>query len=751
MATLPAVDTSQNMPNGDVPTADSAPTADPVPKDPRKQSNAGSTSPSECDAVQLLRDFASQILSVKSIQDERDHLRKRLRHSEDLVVRAAVREASFPSITAQAKQKRDSCEENLKRIDEKLKTHLKLQDNIIQDLARGFSYGANQQKSEVEDLKQGLGKVESAISEIQKDAVKTKELQEETIQDLTQGFNNKVNQQKGDVEGLKQGLGKVQFVITDMREEHKKMTSIPEELISFQSKVHTLEAEFATLKADARQAKESLDAPLSVPHLSLQDLENRLDDLTARVNDPLKTDKQTSKPAEPKCRKDILVLNGDIKSLSTQIQNLRALQDSKDDDIADELETLHSLVKQSLDGLNKLRAEGFTPLQGCFDEMQSDIGEIRGSLTEIVASRLQPQPQPPENSIIQRTSQSPSTAPPPSTIPPSATIPQSDSTATNQHAKQKAIETQLMTMNQMLQNHNKGIYTSQVAIQSLENRYNHLTTEPIAKQVVVEMQEMYPYASTAQKEITELKHTVHHLSKTIQDVVKQMEDLMSRNETLIQGMNEEKDRLVQEIQENGAKVEDMERVTLQRLADTLTHTDRNGVDIQLMKTALNNLIMKVSRMSTTASLTGKTSQLSSNDGSQERSRANSLDISDAPRAPRAMHLNNAAHVDVLDAPRAPRAMHINTTAAPVNSRSLERRVSNSIPSPREDSISPPNQAVPPCNESYTPRETRMSNSALHSPCYESYKPLEQRVSMNGNHSHNPNRQKRKRSASRDDD
>lgn len=96
-----------------------------------------------------------------------------------------------------------------------------------------------------------------------------------------------------------------------------------------------------------------------------------------------------------------------------------------------------------------------------------------------------------------------------------------------------------------------------VAINSLERRYNHLTTEPIVRDVVEQMRIMYPFASTAQREIEELKqqyklfnNNLHALTRQAQNAdilvhsLKQEQDSeKSERLNMIKDMSAERDRL----------------------------------------------------------------------------------------------------------------------------------------------------------------------------------------------------------------
>jgi predicted nucleic acid-binding Zn-ribbon protein len=116
------------------------------------------------------------------------------------------------------------------------------------------------------------------------------------------------------------------------------------------------------------------------------------------------------------------------------------------------------------------------------------------------------------------------------------------------------------------------------AILSLQSRYNNLTTEPVVRAMVQQMQMMYPYASTAHKDIRDVRAAVIELEKlppTIgvlstvvdsnkediakleQKVNEQDKERVSsdnKQERLVAHVKEERDNLKQHVQEQHEKL-----------------------------------------------------------------------------------------------------------------------------------------------------------------------------------------------------
>jgi predicted nucleic acid-binding Zn-ribbon protein len=116
------------------------------------------------------------------------------------------------------------------------------------------------------------------------------------------------------------------------------------------------------------------------------------------------------------------------------------------------------------------------------------------------------------------------------------------------------------------------------AILSLQSRYNNLTTEPVVRAMVQQMQLMYPYASTAQNDIRNVQATITELAKlppqigllttqvdlhkrniakldqNVNDQEKERVSSDNKQERLVVLMKEERDNLRQHVREQHEKL-----------------------------------------------------------------------------------------------------------------------------------------------------------------------------------------------------
>ncbi|KAI1965903.1 hypothetical protein LOZ58_000803 [Ophidiomyces ophidiicola] len=140
-----------------------------------------------------------------------------------------------------------------------------------------------------------------------------------------------------------------------------------------------------------------------------------------------------------------------------------------------------------------------------------------------------------------------------------------------------------------------------VAVTSLESRYNKLSSEPIVRQMVASMQEMYPYASTAQKEIGVLKENLKELTNRLnaisaqlqavdasQAVLKRIQDTEKlERATMIKDMNSEKNRISKSIEDVVARLGEMENITSGHLAKAIYQSEESLSKAKALEERLN--------------------------------------------------------------------------------------------------------------------------------------------------------------------
>ncbi|ERF77017.1 hypothetical protein EPUS_06885 [Endocarpon pusillum Z07020] len=127
----------------------------------------------------------------------------------------------------------------------------------------------------------------------------------------------------------------------------------------------------------------------------------------------------------------------------------------------------------------------------------------------------------------------------------------------------------LDSMESLLSVTGQQLHAVHMAYQQLDHRYTNLTTEPIVRAMVHQMQVMYPFAAVAQQEITNLKQMVEPLNNALVqlDTLRQLVDKHSARlasiEPRIEALEKEKtkndarhDKLIEHVKEERAKLVD---------------------------------------------------------------------------------------------------------------------------------------------------------------------------------------------------
>nr|KMM67284.1 hypothetical protein CPAG_03619 [Coccidioides posadasii RMSCC 3488] len=143
-------------------------------------------------------------------------------------------------------------------------------------------------------------------------------------------------------------------------------------------------------------------------------------------------------------------------------------------------------------------------------------------------------------------------------------------------ALEKRDNADVAQMHDALKYHSERLAGHNVAITSLESRYNKLSSEPLVRQMVASMQEMYPYASTAQKEIEELRKGLNDQAEMLNSISARLEAVQANQAgekterlSMIKDMNSERARINDSIKGAINRLDEVERVTAEKLAKVI--------------------------------------------------------------------------------------------------------------------------------------------------------------------------------------
>ncbi|EGD87925.1 hypothetical protein H112_04401 [Trichophyton rubrum D6] len=142
----------------------------------------------------------------------------------------------------------------------------------------------------------------------------------------------------------------------------------------------------------------------------------------------------------------------------------------------------------------------------------------------------------------------------------------------------QSIEQKYTQLHNQLAGHVNALYGhltgTHTALNSLETRYGQLVTEPVIRQIVLRMQEMYPYASKAQAEIECLinaanDHLAHITSQgtRITSLEEGLAKLKKADESLITFLRSERAEITGRVDAVQAKINELENSTVDTFAN----------------------------------------------------------------------------------------------------------------------------------------------------------------------------------------
>ncbi|OAX84069.1 hypothetical protein ACJ72_01573 [Emergomyces africanus] len=268
------------------------------------------------------------------------------------------------------------------------------------------------------------------------------------------------------------------------------------------------EVELENLKSDLELIREEFKSAELSTKAHEKDFSTRLENVDHRVSELEKAFKELRETGNPGAASNTSV------DAMNQIRNLRQVQDAKDEAIADELdkyelrlaslEELGTKFKQ-IGGHHSTNSQAF----GISTSTNSELEQLRQALCRL-----------------------------------------------NQHVDNRF---------RNIEDQSRILQAHQIALHSLETRYNHLSTEPIVQQMVVAMQEMYPHASIVQQEIPNIQEKTNKLASSLSSVYCEIRRAENARTALINDMTAERDRMTEEISSLRLKIDELEKALRSRL------------------------------------------------------------------------------------------------------------------------------------------------------------------------------------------
>ncbi|EGC48165.1 conserved hypothetical protein [Histoplasma capsulatum var. duboisii H88] len=478
-------------------------------RDPRKSSPDSL----KFDPARSLGEFASHVTSIAAISVERERLKKRSQAESTDLRKASDRNFQYPSVAKRLKTGKEELDNELVRVDEKLKIHQKMQQELIKGLAANFISSQQQAQNRVE-----LERMKNDLREIKSELHRVTNLQAgitptlDSLKSSIQSNDNKIAYTEQWKSSIEMELKNVRSELSTKQNDNKNVT---ESVVTSQSKsIEQKECQQQqTLDSDLKLTRDEpkLMEPFAKAHE--RDSSKRLDALERVVSEHVKTGREVSEGAESLMYPHSEPITdgcpqfGTPAEVTIQLQNLRQIQDAKDEAIADELDKYESRI-------------------ACLEEVMSKLKQMDGrneTNSQTVGTSMHQM-----NAELERLRQA--------------------INGLSQHVDNRF---------QLVENQSRTLQAHQIALNSLETRYNHLSTEPIVKQMVIAMQEMYPHASLVQQEIPIIHDKINRLTSALNSVRGDISAAENTRSALISDMTAERDRMTQEIISLTSKIEEL--------------------------------------------------------------------------------------------------------------------------------------------------------------------------------------------------
>ncbi|PGH06050.1 hypothetical protein GX51_02641 [Blastomyces parvus] len=474
------------------------PNRDELLRDPRKSRPDPLTS----DPVRALEEFASNVASITILSGERERLKRRAQAESTDLRKANDRNFQYPSIAKRLKTGKKELDDELARVDEKLRDHQKMQAELIKALAVGFNPGRQrpQDQFELEHIKRDLrerGTELQSIREMQ-DSIKATL---DSLKRSTQSNEDKIAHFTQLNSSMETELTKLRSEIHTNRDDHRNAI---ETMVTNQAKSIELKdlQQQQTLDSYLKLIRDERESAELTTKARDDDFSKRLDSLDRMVMEHGKTCKELSEKTESLMRPHSEPITNGTSAVApaevrNEIQNLRQLQDAKDEAIADELDKYESRIVRLQEEISKLKQ-----IHGRNETSSQALG-IGAPHVDAELERLRQ--------------------------------------AIN------GLNQQVDSRLRGVENQSCMVEAHQIALHSLETRYNHLSTEPIVQHMVVAMQEMYPYASTVQQEVPAIHEKTNKLTAALNSLHNDISTEENARRALVNDMTAERDQMTQEI------------------------------------------------------------------------------------------------------------------------------------------------------------------------------------------------------------
>ncbi|KAF3479809.1 uncharacterized protein GIQ15_06785 [Arthroderma uncinatum] len=563
--------------------------------EPPSQNNP--PAPTVQDTVRVLRQLTEEVAEVTNIKGARDRLMRKRRTEEQTFRKAKERGHAYPSLLQSLRSGMEDRDKELKRIEERFNTRTAKKENLMLSLAN-LIHNPPSKAPQHDQVAEDLRKTNADLLKIKDEISSMKEsnnLRHSAMEERASANSQILDKLKGDLE----------FNSNSMKQHVSEIGSLDSRLVSFQASLDRIKVLSATLEAFKLTMKNDID----IKNTKLESLEKKVREITETL-DTSKSDEQTqSNHAAEELRLNMKAITEQVNAMVEASKN----QFSRIDEV---VKSKISIIEKDVNALVKDKIPSLE-VQATNSAKAIQDSALRRS--EASLNNLTPSPIPISDKTIRVDMQTLSD--------------EIDGLREIQKSKDellsKALDDAQLAMDKFSQdiiglrqtvasinpqalNHkfnelhghfmgninalNKQIAAAYAAVHSLEDRYSQLTTEPIVRQMVLAMQEMYPHASKVEADIVNILQTVNeHLtqikahSANISVLEAAQVKAKEASDGLIAFLHTEKKEITGQMKTVQSKTDELEESFLQSLAE-------HGADLRSTMEELKDIKAQVQMM-----------------------------------------------------------------------------------------------------------------------------------------------------------
>lgn len=322
-----------------------------------------------------------------------------------------------------------------------------------------------------------------------------------SLEKLAENHSNELQTMKGEISAHTDLRETVSLMNRELQDLRQAMSDVQDNKLSTTPTVQVLsevKGDIGTIKADLLELKKTTD----LQHAGETGQELGLTN-TGR-NSTVINDNTSSKVQSrlTDCGNRLERCLEDIENIQKRLEHKQIEEDERDDAVATQVDDVRALiVKAQEQFLNRIemlerdfqkqRAEDLVKTQ----KLEDSMSQLFKADSQVFTPRISPPSAPPTPQMHQ--------IPQPQVLS-NSPQPHMPTVPAELNRRLENIRSSLSTARQQLQ-------AVTIAYQQLDRRYSNLSTEPIVRAMVHQMQLMYPYASEAQREIVNLSQTVEPL------------------------------------------------------------------------------------------------------------------------------------------------------------------------------------------------------------------------------------------------